>query len=84
MTDNNEIIEELPNSVSLNLQQGLLVHSLIEVMTRRGAFLADELKPVGELFDYIKKELKVEQHVKRIQNLQKKQQAKTEESVNVE
>ena len=84
MSEKNEIVEELPNSVKLNLQQGLLVHSLIEVMTRRGAFLADELKPVGELFDYIKKELKVEQHVKRIQELQKKQQEKTDEPTNVE
>lgn len=75
---NNEVVDELPSSITLNLQQGLLLHSLIEVMTRRGALLADELKPIGELFDYVKKELKVEQHIKRLQEMQKKQTEKTE------
>ena len=78
---------ELPQSVTLSLQQGLLVHSIIEVMTKRGAFIADELKPVGELFDYIKKELRIDEHLKRLQAAQQKQEASTSnqtESVNVE
>ena len=47
-------------------------------MTRRGALMADELKPVGELFDFVKKELKVEQHIKRLQEMQKKQNEKSD------
>lgn len=66
--------EELPQSITLTLQQGLLVHSMIDVMTKRGAFIADELKPVGELYDFVKKELKIEEHLKRIQSAQKKQE----------
>jgi hypothetical protein len=66
--------EELPQSITLNLQQGLLVHSMIDVMTKRGAFIADELKPVGELYDFIKRELKIEEHLKRLQAAQKKQE----------
>tara|TARA_Y100000992_G_scaffold302656_3_gene278055 strand:+ start:17686 stop:17928 length:243 start_codon:yes stop_codon:yes gene_type:complete len=66
--------EELPQSITFNLQQGLLVHSMIDVMTKRGAFIADELKPVGELYDFIKRELKIEEHLKRLQAAQKKQE----------
>ncbi len=77
-TQTNEVVDDLPSTITLNLQQGLLLHSLIEVMTRRGALMADELKPIGELFDYVKKELKVEQHIKRLQEMQKKQTEKTE------
>ena len=71
--------EELPQSITLTLQQGLLVHSMIDVMTKRGAFIADELKPVGELYDFIKKELKIEEHLKRIQAAQKKQEGASSE-----
>ena len=77
-TQKNEVLDELPSTVTLNLQQGLLLHSLIEVMTRRGALMADELKPIGELFDFVKKELKVEQHIKRLQEMQKKQNEKSD------
>jgi len=71
--------EELPQSITLTLQQGLLVHSMIDVMTKRGAFIADELKPVGELYDFVKKELKIEEHLKRIQAAQKKQEESSSE-----
>lgn len=77
-TQTNDVVDELPSTITLNLQQGLLLHSIIEVMTRRGALLADELKPIGELFDYVKKELRVEQHIKRLQEMQKKQTEKNE------
>jgi len=72
--------EELPQSITLTLQQGLLVHSMIDVMTKRGAFIADELKPVGELYDFVKKELKIEEHLKRIQAAQKKQEEPSSET----
>ena len=72
--------EELPQSITLTLQQGLLVHSIIDVMTKRGAFIADELKPVGELYDFVKKELKIEEHLKRIQSVQKKQEESSSEA----
>lgn len=72
--------EELPQSITLTLQQGLLVHSMIDVMTKRGAFIADELKPVGELYDFVKKELKIEEHLKRIQAAQKKQEEPSSEA----
>lgn len=72
--------EELPQSITLTLQQGLLVHSMIDVMTKRGAFIADELKPVGELYDFVKKELKIEEHLKRIQAAQKKQEESSSEA----
>ena len=71
--------EELPQSITLTLQQGLLVHSMIDVMTKRGAFIAEELKPVGELYDFVKKELKIEEHLKRIQAAQKKQEESSSE-----
>jgi hypothetical protein len=72
--------EDLPQSITLNLQQGLLVHSMIDVMTKRGAFIAEELKPVGELYDFVKKELKIEEHLKRIQSAQKKQEESSSEA----
>tara|TARA_A100001015_G_scaffold165984_1_gene184501 strand:+ start:147 stop:413 length:267 start_codon:yes stop_codon:yes gene_type:complete len=68
MTDSETNIQSLPplpNQVTLNLQQGLLLHSIIDVISRRGGFLGDELRPVGELFEYVKNELKVEEHIKR-------------------
>ena len=81
-------ISELPTNITFNLQQGLLMHSIIDVVSRRGGFVGDELKPVGELFEYIKKELQVEQHLKRIQNpetvKQKTPESILEESANVD
>ena len=70
MSENNNV--ELPTSININLQQGLLIYSIIDVISRRGGFLADELKSVGDLFEYVKKELKIEEHFKRIKELENK------------
>ena len=72
MSENNN--EELPTHININLQQGLLIYSIIDVISRRGGFLADELKPVGDLFEYVKKEFKIEQHFKNVKELENKKQ----------
>ena len=51
---------------------------------RNTGVIPSDAKYYLNLYDATSKELKVEQHVKRIQELQKKQQAKTDEPINVE
>jgi hypothetical protein len=75
---NIQSLPPLPTQVTLNLQQGLLLHSIIDVISRRGGFLGDELRPVGELFEYVKNELKVEEHIKRAKIANEKPSSKQE------
>lgn len=53
---------------------GMLMLNIISVISRRGGFTPDEFKPVGELHELLKKELKVEDEKQKQDQSQQDQQ----------
>jgi hypothetical protein len=47
--------------ISVPKNYAILMVNIIGVCSKRGAFSPEEFKPVGELFDFLKKELKLDQ-----------------------
>ena len=50
-----------PESVNVPFAYGLLALRIINTVAKRGGFNADEFRVIGELHDFLKKELKVEE-----------------------
>ena len=63
------------SSIQLPENYGMLVMNIINVVSRRGGITPDEFKVVGEVYEYLKKELKVEEKLEQ----QKLEQQKLEQ-----
>lgn len=55
-----ETLKPTVDSVDLPTNYALLLLNIINVSSKRGAFLPEEFKPIGELYEYIKNNLKFE------------------------
>lgn len=60
----NKVISEVPNNISMSFQQAMLMFNIINVVSKRGAILPAEFKPVGDLYEFLHKELKIDEQVK--------------------
>ena len=72
MENENTIV--LPETLSVPTKHCLLMHNILNVVTKRGAINTDEFTIIGELADFLKKELKIEEHIKLQQQKQLQQQ----------
>ena len=59
-------MDNLSESIILPKNYSVLVLNIISVVSKRGGFNPEEFKAVGELFEYVKKELNIPENV--IQN----------------
>lgn len=50
--------------INLPEHYGLLMFNIINIVSKRGGFVPEEYKIVGELFEFLKKELKIEDRLK--------------------
>ncbi|AET72943.1 hypothetical protein PGAG_00053 [Phaeocystis globosa virus 12T] len=57
----NEIV--LPETMVVPSKYCALMFNMIHVIAKRGGITADEFTVVGELMDFLKKELRVEEHM---------------------
>ena len=59
----NSVISETNEIENINLPKNYatLMLNIISVVSKRGAFSPEEFKPIGELFDFLKKELKLDE-----------------------
>ena len=48
-------------SINVPANIAVLVLNIINVTSRRGAFTPEEFKPVGELYEFVKSNLKLEE-----------------------
>lgn len=53
-------MDKTEDTLSIPINHATLMYNIINVVSRRGAFAPEEFKPVGEIFEYLKKELKIE------------------------
>lgn len=44
--------------INVSLQHAVLMLNILNVVSARGAIRPDEMKPVGDLFEFLQKELK--------------------------
>lgn len=58
----------LPESLTVPTKHCVLMYNILNVVAKRGAINPDEFLIVGELTEYLKKVLKVEDQVKPIMN----------------
>lgn len=68
-----------PESVNVPFAYGLLTLRIINTVAKRGGFNADEFRVVGELHDFLKKELKVEELARQEAEKQKLESVPEEE-----
>ncbi len=57
------IMDNLSESVILPKNYSVLLLNIISVVSKRGGFNPEEFKAVGELFEYVKKELNIPENV---------------------
>lgn len=57
----NEIV--LPETMVVPAKYCALMFNMIHVIAKRGGISADEFTTVGELMDFLKKELRVDEHM---------------------
>lgn len=48
-------------SITLPANMGLLLLNILNITSRRGAYIPEEFKSVGELYDFVKTNLKLEE-----------------------
>ena len=48
-------------SITLPANLGVLLLNILNVTSRRGAFTPEEFKPVGEVYEFVKSNLKLEE-----------------------
>ena len=65
-------MEKQPITISHDF--GMLMLNIISVISRRGGFIPEEFKAVGELNELLKKELKVEDEKQKQDQQQQQQQ----------
>lgn len=49
------------DSITLPANLGVLILNILNITSRRGAFTPEEFKPVGELYEFVKSNLKLEE-----------------------
>jgi len=68
MEKENSII--LPETLTVPTKHCVLMFNILNVVAKRGAINPDEFKVVGELVDFLKQELKVEEQTKQLPPVQ--------------
>jgi len=56
----------LPESLNVPTKHCVLMYNILNVVAKRGAINPDEFQVVGELVEFLKKELKVEEQTKQL------------------
>lgn len=56
----------LPETITIPTKHCVLMFNIINVVSKRGAINPDEFTLVGELVEFLKKELKVEEQTKQL------------------
>lgn len=56
----------LPETLSVPTKHCVLMYNILNVVSKRGAINSDEFTVVGELVEFLKKELKVEEQTKQL------------------
>ena len=56
----------LPETLTVPTKHCVLMFNILNVVAKRGAINPDEFKVVGELVDFLKQELKVEEQTKQL------------------
>tara|TARA_B110000305_G_C18982256_1_gene422165 strand:+ start:328 stop:537 length:210 start_codon:yes stop_codon:yes gene_type:complete len=56
----------LPETITVPTKHCVLMFNILNVVAKRGAINPDEFKVVGELVDFLKEELKVEEQTKQL------------------
>lgn len=56
----------LPETLNVPTKHCVLMFNILNVVAKRGAINPDEFKVVGELVDFLKEELKVEEQTKQL------------------
>ena len=56
----------LPETLNVPTKHCVLMFNILNVVAKRGAINPDEFKVVGELVDFLKQELKVEEQTKQL------------------
>ncbi len=60
----------LPETLSVPTKHCVLMFNILNVVSKRGAINPDEFQVVGELVEFLKKELKVEEQTKQLPPVQ--------------
>ena len=56
-------MDNLSESIILSKNYSVLLLNIISVVSKRGGFNPEEFKAVGELFEYVKKELNIPENI---------------------
>tara|TARA_B100001778_G_C18527073_1_gene601725 strand:+ start:600 stop:821 length:222 start_codon:yes stop_codon:yes gene_type:complete len=56
----------LPENITVTTKHCVLMYNILNVVAKRGAINPDEFQVVGELVEFLKKELKVDEQTKQL------------------
>ena len=56
----------VPETLNVPTKYCVLMFNILHVVTKRGAINPDEFQILGELFEFLKKELKIEEQTKKV------------------
>lgn len=56
----------LPENITVATKHCVLMYNILNVVAKRGAINPDEFQVVGELVEFLKKELKVDEQTKQL------------------
>lgn len=57
-------------NIEITEEYAMLMFNIINIISKRGGFLPEEYKIVGELFEFLKEKLNIEQRIKSQQNVE--------------
>lgn len=64
MSENQNVVMSSVESIYIPVSYAELMFNIIQVVSKRGAILPNEFRVVGELHDFLFKELRIEERLK--------------------
>lgn len=64
MSENQNVVMSSVESIYIPVSYAELMFNIIQVVSKRGAILPNEFRAVGELHDFLFKELRIEERLK--------------------
>ena len=58
------------STIEISQEYAMLMFNIINIISKRGGFLPDEYKIVGELFEFLKDKLNIEERIKSKQKVE--------------
>lgn len=58
------------STIEISQEYAMLMFNIINIISKRGGFLPDEYKIVGELFEFLKDKLNIEERIKSQQKVE--------------